>query len=472
MALRNEGSWRSALRAYPWSFMGFLLLCAIVPKLYDMLSIYWLGRISSQALGIAEQQEFLAIAIEVINEAAAVGVLALVAQHAARRDEALEALGSGLTFCLTSAALLALLIWLVPQWFIKAVGTPPQLVADTASYLRLRACGLPFDAAGLVLLTALKALRRGRSALLIVVFATLLNAALDLGLISTVRFSLRMGVAGLALGYVLTKMGLCLVSAITLQRLLAIRSSDLFGKLRLAFPRFLASGGWAGAESLVRNLGYMVLLTVLNTLGPDAFAGYGLAMTLMWTALLPALALAEGSNIVVGYLYGARQHAQLDRTLGLSLALVLVMMAGWLLLGALYFRSAAQLLTPHPAIAAAAVRVFAVLAVPYVFLALSQILKSVFIGTGQTVSLFLVSLLINALLIIPYALRVRAFGSPPSFGETMGLVAATVLTDFLLTLFLAWRLRRRIWNRASPASSDSTAALAAQPNLFPHPAME
>lgn len=443
----------AALHAYPWSFLGFLLLCLFVPKVYELTWLFWMGRLGPSALSVAEQQEFLSITIEVINEAAAIGVLSLVARQAGHRDAALGALGAGLCVSLLGSGGIAALLWLVPDLCIKAIGTPPELVSATRSYLRLRACGLPFDAAGLVLLTALKALGRARLALGIGAAGLVLNAGLDLALLSDLRGSLHLGIMGAALGFVLTRIGVCVLAAGACWRLLG-GAHDLSRGVRAALPGFLTTGGFAGLDSLVRNCGYAALLTVLNALGAQAFAGYGLAMTVIWTAILPVLALAEGTNILVGRLCGPERRTQatrwaqeLDQNLAVSAVLALAVMGVLVAIGWWRWQDIAAFLNPHAAIVAASYQVFLALAASYVLFALSQILKSLFIGTGHTSNLFLVSLLINALLVLPYVLWVRGSGHAPRFDQTLRVFGAALALDFALTAILAWRVRRDLVRR-------------------------
>ncbi len=432
------------LRAYPWSFMGFLFLCLLVPKLYELSWLFWVGRIGADALSIAEQQEFLSITIEVINEAAAIGVLSLVARQTADRTHVLGALWAGLSVCLVGSGLLSAMLWLSPALCIKAIGTPYALVSATCTFLRLRACGLPFDAAALVFLATLKALGRAKHALAIVVLGTLLNAGLDLWLISDTRFSWRLGITGMAVSFVITKVSVCLLAAAFCRSVLQIRSSDVLRGLAVAWPGFLSAGGWAGMDSLVRNIGYAMLLTVLNALGSQSFAGYGLAMTTIWTGILPVLALTEGTNVLVGSLYGQRRHAEIDRTLVVSLLLVLATMGVLILVGMSNWQGMARFLNPHAQVVSASEQVFHTLALAYVLFALSQILKSLFVGTGRTVNLFVVSVITNGLLVIPYVLFVRWSGKPPRFSTTMSVFGAAMILDFLLTSALAWHVPRSL----------------------------
>ena len=434
-----------ALCAYPWSLMGFLLLCMVVPKLYELTYLFWVGRVSANALGIAEQHEFLSIAIEVINESTAVGILSLVAQASGRRNEVLGALRAGLFVALVGSSLLTIMLWIAPQACIRVMGTPPALVTASCSYLRLRACGLPFDSVGIVLLTALKALGRARQAVAIVFAGMLLNAGLDVLTISDTRLSLHLGISGMAIGFVLSRAATCILAAVACKRAVGIRGGDLFtGLTRFvgSLPGFLSTGGWAGMDSLVRNLGYMAMLTVLNALGTQAFAAYGLAMTIIWTAILPILALTEGTNIVIGTLFGQRRQREMEQTLLVSLVLALGVMSVLLLLGVSGWRLAAGILNPHPEIVEVSHQIFVSLAVAYLLFAASQILKSLFIGSGRTVNLFLVSLIVNVLFVLPFVVFARRSAGHAGFAPTVRAFAAGLVFDFVLTVILAVRLRR------------------------------
>ncbi len=38
--------WEIITQAYPWHFIGFLILAMLIPKSYELSNIYWIGRIS------------------------------------------------------------------------------------------------------------------------------------------------------------------------------------------------------------------------------------------------------------------------------------------------------------------------------------------------------------------------------------------------------------------------------------------
>lgn len=214
--------WKDLIEPYPWSFMGFMLLIFIIPKLYDLSNVYWIGRISLNALAITEQFEFVSVSIEVVNEAIPFGVLALVAQNYKNREKILSILKAGLIIQLFFSILLMSIVVFFNSQFVSTIGTPGELVETTKKYLILKSVALPFESIAFLLLIGIKSMRKGKEALYLVFFSVILNMMLDLYLISDRSFSLHLGIQGVAIGYVVSKISLMIVSIIYLGYILEI----------------------------------------------------------------------------------------------------------------------------------------------------------------------------------------------------------------------------------------------------------
>jgi len=111
------------------------------------------------------------------------------------------------------------------------------------------------------------------------------------------------------MGYLLLAM-LSLAFAI---RLLGIRiTGSTSNSWRRNLKPLFSVGGWTGVDSLIRNIGYILVpLSVLNFIGTAPFGGYGLAMTVMWTLIIPVLAITEGTNVIVGNNFGEKRIAEI-----------------------------------------------------------------------------------------------------------------------------------------------------------------
>jgi Na+-driven multidrug efflux pump len=442
-------SFKKMTAPYPWRFVGFMLLVFLVPKLYDLSNVYWIGKISFEALAITEQYEFLSITIEVVNETIPFGVLALVAQNFADKDKVLRVLKAGLFLQLCfSIGFMLVIVALTPQ-FVITVETPLEIVDTTIMYLRLKGIALPFEAVAYLLLIGIKSMRKGKEALYLVSVSVFLNMLLDLFLISDRSFSLHMGIQGVAFGYVLSKFILALVSLLYLGHLLKVDWLRFIKRetYRDMIKPIFRIGGWTGADSLTRNLGYMGTLIVLNIMGVNQFGGYGLAMWLMWTLLIPVLALAEATAVLVGNNYGMNQYEDMRKVVQSSIFLTVLFMGVLGLVGVFFWEKISWFFNPNPDIVTFSALTFWWLMFPYVLLAVGLIFKSLFIGTGNTRYILFISLVSNICIVGPFVTLVKIGAIAATYSNVMIQFFIVFVEDLIVTIFFANRVTKRISGR-------------------------
>lgn len=438
--------WKKLTDPYPWRFMGFILLVFMVPKLYDLSNVYWIGKISFDALAITEQFEFVAVSIEIVNEMIPFGVLALVAQNYKNKEKILSILKAGLIVQLLFSIILMSVVVFFNSQFVSTIETPEEIVEITKAYLILKSVALPFESIAFLLLIGIKSMRKGKEALYIVLFSVILNMVLDLFLISDRSFSLHLGIQGVAIGYIISKVSLMIISVIYFGYILKI-SWPIFikeTKFMHMFKPLFKIGGWTGLDSLTRNLGYIGLLMVLNIIGVNEFGGYGLAMWVMWTLIIPVLALAEGTNVAVGNLYGERRYGDIRRVIIISIGFAFLTMLLITFLGILSWEGISRFFNPNPIMINYSTVTFWWLIIPYTFFALGLVIKSLFIGTGETKYIFYISLAGNAGIVVPFVLLAKMGVIPSTYTSVMILFVVVFVEDFIVTFFFANRLVKRI----------------------------
>jgi Na+-driven multidrug efflux pump len=336
-------------------------------------------------------------------------------------------------------------LFLTPQ-FVSTIGTPAEIVSLTRNYLILKSIALPFDAIAILLLIAIKSMRKGRDVLYLVIFSVLLNMVLDLFLISNTGLSLHMGVEGAAVGYVISKIALFLATSIFTVKILGInlRSVSL-SKWHSMTRSVFSIGGWTGLDSLVRNIGYILVpLNVLNVIGTSQYGGYELAMTVMWTVIIPVLSVTEGTNVVVGNYYGERNYANLKKAVLTSLFLVSITMTAIALIGVFFWNDLSNFFNQNPDMVKYSTTTFLWLILPYCLFALSGVLKSVFYGTGKTKFIFYVSSICNFALIIPFWILSRFNFVTASFENVMALFVIVFAVDLVITSILARKVIKQM----------------------------
>ena len=118
---------------------------------------------------------------------------------------------------------MSIVVLFTPQ-FVSTIGTPTEIVSLTSNYLLLKAIALPFDSVAILLLIAIKVdAQRQETYSTSCSSQCILNIILDLFLISNTSVSLNMGVQGAAIGYVISKVALFIVTAAFAIRILGIK---------------------------------------------------------------------------------------------------------------------------------------------------------------------------------------------------------------------------------------------------------
>lgn len=317
--------------------------------------------------------------------------------------------------------------------FVATIGTPVEIVELTKSFLLLKSIALPFEAVAFILLIAIKSLQKGKEALVLVTISVFINVILDLLLVSNTSISMQLGIQGVAIGYVVSKVILMIISvAYTLHLLQLGWVKIIQTKWKEEVVPLFRIGGWTGLDSLVRNSGYIGLLLVLNLLGTNEFGGYGLAMWVMWTLLIPVLALGEGTSIVVGNYFGEKRFTDLLNVVKVSMVLVIGIMLSIAVIGIFFWEDLSRFLNPNPDMISYSVETFWWLIIPYIGFGIGTILRSVFYGTGQTRYIFYIACFVNIGMIVPFVALVLLGIVPASFTSIMLFYMIAFLVDPLL----------------------------------------
>ena len=445
------------IRDYPWGFMGFLILALVIPRIYSMVNTFWVGHIDYSSLAIAEQYEFMGIMIEIVNETIPFGVLALVAQNYKDRDSVVRQLVAGLGLQLVLSTALALIILTNMSLFVDFIGTSTELAEQTVSYLSLRAVALPFSSLSLLLLVGLKSMDRAKLALCIVAVNVAINMTLDVFLVSPLPFSLQLGLMGVAQGYLVSNVVYFTIALLAAIRTLQMRQAEWgLAPLRTQSKPLFRVGGWTGIDSFVRNFFYFFVLQVLNYMGPNQFAGFQLFQKLMWTALIPVIAIAEGTSIRVGnYLKMDAAATRIPRLLAVSCSLGFLMIGVFGLVGTVGIEAMGYFFTSNPDVVYYCSVMFWWQIVPYILFAVAMNLRGLFFGTGKTYYILIISLILNLFIILPFFLLMSSAVLPQAYESVMLMFVFVDAVDIVVTYLLVRHLLAYMF----PAGAETQVAV-------------
>ena len=153
----------------------------------------------------------------------------------------------------------------------------PELVEATVTYIRLETVASLFATLWRFMLVALVSLGRDRIMYAVLALQMALSILLDSLLVSTLPFSLQLGVNGIAVTNIIVNLLMVALSAALLARegISLARPADAASPADLRWVReWLSVGKYSGLESLVRNLAFMLMVVRLVNLVAEQGYGY------------------------------------------------------------------------------------------------------------------------------------------------------------------------------------------------------
>lgn len=184
---------------------------------------------------------------------------------------------------------------------LALLNTPAAIIDEARLYLQINFVGTLLLVGYNFVSTALRAFGDSRTPLYFVLLATLLTTVLSPLFIGVLEW----GVAGAAYAVVAAQGGAFLYSLVHLARKFPGHSFRLQLPQWVEVQTILRLGIPSGAQMVVIHAGTTVILSLVNSLGAHAVAGFGAAQRLDHLILLPAVALGTAVTAMAGQNIGA-----------------------------------------------------------------------------------------------------------------------------------------------------------------------
>ena len=431
---------RRNIALWDWRLFLFILLFLGLPNVYQLYRVYLIGAEIPDAGGLAivSQWQFVGLVVEIFQEATVLAIFFFLGSQI-RRGAAvqLDRAKSVLAFIFLASLAFALGVFVFRDAFITLIGTAPELQDRTRAYLGISIFSIPFTVLAAAIVVLFEALGLRMLVFVMAVGNVLLRLALDSLFFGGYAFSLDAGVIGVGWATLAASAGLFAVGLLLLLWAKEIRLGDLKTLPTFADMRqYLRVGLGSGADSLIRNVAYFVMvIRIVNTIGSAEIGGYYVALQIFWSFMLvPVLALADSAKALIAN--ASDDLPQVRRLWQSSVLITAGMMVIWVAL-APAFPVFAGLLTDDPATVGWAVTAFGILFVPYVLFSFNTVTDAVFYGLGKTQYMAYQSLLTNGTVSLIAFLLYATGVWQPSFEGVMTLFAILILVDsFLTTLFL------------------------------------
>ena len=298
------------------SFSLPLMVSGILQLAFNAVDIIVVGRFSgSQALAAVGSTTALINVFANLFIGISLGANVLAARfYAAGKDrEMSETVHTSITLALISGIMMAVIGVLLAKWALEIMGTPDDVIGQSALYMRIYFMGMPFFMLYNYGAAILRAIGDTKRPLIFLIISGIANAALNMTLV----ILFHMGVAGVAIGTIISQLISCVLVLTCLYR------SE--GSYQLRFSKLKINGAYmeqifqvgvpAGIQSTVINLSNALLQSSVNSFGSIAMAGYTAANNILGFLYMSVNSITQACMSFTSQNYGVGKLKRMDKVL-------------------------------------------------------------------------------------------------------------------------------------------------------------
>ncbi len=270
-----------------------LLVLGLCPAVYTTVRVFFLGALPGEyAFSIAGQLSWVNLLYEILNEAIILPLFFFIGKVATDKQEFANRVRTGLILSFSIYLVLSAVILCFTKPLLSFMAADRTIIDASATYIRIESVANIFLILSHFVLVVLVTVNKSKYLYLLTIARLVLSLICDAFLVSTLSFSLNLGVNGIGYSNILVNSILLLVSLL----LLAKEDIRVVSREPLHFAwikQFVKIGGISGVESLVRNVAYMLMISrMVNVVGEQGT--YWVANNFIWGwLLLPVLQLGE-----------------------------------------------------------------------------------------------------------------------------------------------------------------------------------
>ena len=367
------------------SFSLPLMLSSILQLMFNAVDIIVVGRFSgSQALAAVGSTTALINIFTNLFIGISLGANVLAARYyaAGRNKEMSETVHTAITLALISGVVMAFVGLIFAKGALELMGTPEDVIRLSTLYMRIYFLGMPFFMLYNYGAAILRAVGDTKRPLIFLIISGCANAVLNMTLV----IIFHLGVAGVAIGTVISQM----ISCVLVLRCLyhsegsyQLRFSKLSIKSAYLKPIFQV-GIPAGIQSTVINFSNALLQSSVNSFGSTAMAGYTAANNVLGFLYVSVNAITQACMSFTSQNYGVGKYKRMDRVLFDCLILT-VGVAGVLGGGAYLFGAQImRIYTQDPKVIACGLEILAITTVPYFLCGIMDLFPGALRGMGYS----------------------------------------------------------------------------------------
>ena len=334
------------------------------PRKYNLLALAWpifieqllhmstgvvdtfmVSHISDDAVAALGSANQVIVLFVVLFGIVGIGTSVVVTHHLGGKDRAgADSLASTAIGVNTWFGLLAsVLVYLLAQPLLTLIQLSPALQEYALPFLQIMGATLFLEAMIQAISAVLRAHGHTRDPMLVAIGQNILNVIGNCILLFGLFGAPKMGVVGVALSTVFSRVVACLVMWALLEyRIhLKVKAADFFNISRARLGRIMHIGLPAAGEQTSWFLAFMTLTAFTARMGDQQLATQSYAMQLVWAVVLCSVAIGLATEIIIGHMVGAGEfdaaYQQLLRSLrvgfviAICVATLVALLSPWLL---------------------------------------------------------------------------------------------------------------------------------------------
>ena len=306
----------------------------ILQSLYGAVDLWVVGQygVKADISAVSTGAQFIMMITNVII-GLAVGTSVLIGQNigAGRRDLAGDILAAGIKLFAVCALLVMIIIPIAAPAICGILNSPEEAFPKAVSYMRICGLGGIFIVSYNLLSSLFKGMGDSKTPLMAVSIAAVLNIGGDIAFVK----GLGMGASGAALATVISQ-GISVLICIFIIRKRGLPFEFSVDKLKSRqmhnIKRSVRLGAPIALQSLLVNISFLVLTSIINDIGLTESSGLGVAEKLCAFIMLLPSAFAQSMSAVVSQNIGAGRKDRANRALrmGIASALTISVFVGYL----------------------------------------------------------------------------------------------------------------------------------------------
>lgn len=422
-----------------------MMLEMLMESLFAVVDVFFVARLGTEAVAAVGLTESVMMLVYSLAIGLSMAATAMVARRVGEgdRDGAASTAVQVLWLGIGTSVLMGIAGWHFAEDILRLMGAEGMVLEQGLGYARILFTGN----ATVMLLFLLNAVFRGAGdaslAMRSLWLANGVNIVLDPCLIFGWGPFPELGIEGAA---VATVIGRSVGVGYQLWHLFGGRHVIRVARGHLtwawdAVGRLFSIGSVGAGQYLVASASWLFLTRIVADFGPDALAGYTIAIRVMVFSILPAWGIANAASTLVGQHLGAGQPDEAERSAWRASRYAVGFMLGIM---ALYLTFAGPIIgffTEVPAVVAEGTEALRVISLGYGFYGLGMVLSQGFNGAGDTRTPMLLNIVGFWLMEIPLA---WFLAGPAGWGPT-GVYAAVALAESAVALGAIWFFRRGRW---------------------------